>query len=109
MQSFMIFMLFFLPAEDDPFRGEDHMLARLEFKEARIVDAIQLISEISGLNTVATAEAGKKEVTLLMQEVSASQAVEVLCKVAGLWYRRDTDTQTFRVGATFVSSTGTSP
>lgn len=84
----------------DAFRGEHHMLARLDFRGATVVDAIQLISEISGLNVVATADAAKKDVTLLMQDVTAAQAVEILCKVAGLWYRRDEDTQSFRVMTT---------
>jgi len=86
--------------EDPPFRGEAHELRRLELKGAEVVDGIRLIAEISGLNIVATEEAGKKVVTLYLQDVTAGRAVETLCKVAGLWYRRDMESQTLRVMTT---------
>jgi len=82
------------------FRGEEHLLTRLEFNGAKVVDAIRLIAEISGVNIVATAEAGSQEVTLFLQNITAAQAVESVCKISGLWYRRDEDTQTFRVMTT---------
>ena len=80
--------------------GEDHQLRRIKFRDTQIVDAIRLISEISGLNVASTSEAGEKRVTLLLQNVEAGQAVETLCKVSGLWYRRDDATRTFRVMST---------
>ncbi|MFH0943742.1 MAG: type II secretory pathway, component PulD [Planctomycetota bacterium] len=84
----------------DLYPGEAHRLHRIEFRDARVVDAIRLISEISGLNVASTAEAGEKQVTLLLQNVEAGQAVETLCKVSGLWYRRDDATRTFRIMST---------
>lgn len=87
-------------AQVKPFRGEVHAIQRLELKAARVVDGIRLIAELSGLNVVSTEEAGKRSVTMFLQNVSAGRAVETLCKVAGLWYRRDEDTQTFRVMTT---------
>ncbi|MHC4972572.1 MAG: type II secretion system protein GspD [Planctomycetota bacterium] len=87
-------------AQDTPFRGETHEIRRLELKGARVVDAIRLISELSKLNVVSTQEAGEKVVTLYLQDVTAGHAVETLCKVAGLWFRRDEETQTFRVMTT---------
>jgi general secretion pathway protein D len=100
----LILLLLLLPAaagaQDAPFRGEEHRIKRLEFRGARMTDAIRLIAEISGLNVVATEEAGKATVTLYLQGLTAGTAVETLCKVAGLWYRRDEDTQTFRIMTT---------
>lgn len=87
-------------AQGKPFRGEMHEIKRLELKGAKVVDGIRLIAEISGLNVVSTEEAGKTTATLYLQDVTAGRAVETLCKVAGLWYRRDEDTQTFRVMTT---------
>ena len=92
-----------LPADDEAsglIPGEDHLLRRLELRKARVTDALRLIAEISGLNVVATAEASDREVSLLMQNITAAQGVEILCKVAGLWYLRDEDTRTFRVMTT---------
>jgi len=86
--------------EDPLFRGESHRIKRFELKSAKVVDGIRLIAEISGLNIVATEEAGQKVVTMYVQEVAAGSAVETLCKVAGLWYRRDVETETLRVMTT---------
>ncbi len=100
----LLLLLLLLPAaagaQDAPFRGEEHRIKRIEFRGARITDAVRLIAEISGLNVVATEEAGKATVTLYLQGLTAGNAVETICKVAGLWYRRDADTQTFRVMST---------
>lgn len=85
---------------EDLFRGETHAIKRLELRSAKVVDAIRLIAEISGLNVVSTEEAGNRDVTLYLQGVTAGNAVETLCKVAGLWYRRDDATQTFRIMTT---------
>ncbi|MHC4939072.1 MAG: type II secretion system protein GspD [Planctomycetota bacterium] len=87
-------------AQAKPFRGEDHAIERFELRGARVVDGVRLIAELSGLNVVSTEEAGKRPVTMFLQGVAAGRAVETLCKVAGLWYRRDEETQTFRVMTT---------
>lgn len=85
---------------DAPFTGENHKLARLELKQVKVVDAIQMVSEITGLNVVATSDAAEREISLLIQNVTAAQAIEIVCKVAGLWYNRDEDTQAYRVMTT---------
>ena len=88
------------PVFSRPFAGEEHRIRRLELRDAKVLDAIRLISEISGLNVVATSEAATHTVSLYLQDVTAGLAVETVCKVAGLWYRRDEDTNTFRVMTT---------
>jgi len=88
-------------AQPEPeLRGESAKIARLELREAQAIDAFRLVSEASGLNVVATREAGEKPVTIYLQETTAIRAVETICKVSGLWYRRDTDTGTLRVMTT---------
>lgn len=84
----------------EPLPGEECVLRRLHFRETPVVDALRLLSEVSGLNVVATTEAGKRPVTFHLQETDAGRAVETLCKVAGLWFRRDADTGTLRVMTT---------
>lgn len=83
-----------------PKNGADHEIAQVEFKETKIVDAVRLIAELSGANVVTTEAAGQKAVTLYLQQVTAREAVDTLCKVSGLWYREDAQTQTFRVMTT---------
>lgn len=80
--------------------GEEHLLKRLDLKEAQVIDAARLIAEASGLNVVATEEAGKKHVTVYLREVTARQAIETLAKVAGLWFRADSSTRAFRLMTT---------
>ncbi len=80
--------------------GEDHPLRRLELREARVFEAIRLIAEVSGLNIAATEEAREKQVSLFLQDVTAGEAVETLCKVSGLWFRRDETARALRVMTT---------
>lgn len=77
--------------------GKDHLIRRLELKQSKILDAARLLAELSGLNIVATDEAGKKEVTLYLQDVRAIDAIEMVAKVSGLWYREDEQTGTIRL------------
>ena len=64
---------------------------RIELRRGtRIDDALRLLSEVTGLNLVATPEAAKLEVTgFVLQAVSARDALEALCKTHQLWFRRD--------------------
>ena len=81
-------------------KGEKFVIPRLEFKKANVVDAMRLISELSGLNIVATQKAGEKVVTLYLQNIKAREAIDTLSKVSGLWYRKDKETGAYRVMTT---------
>ncbi len=81
-------------------RGKEHRLRRLELKQTPVADAVRLLSELSGLNIVATQEAGQKKVTLFLQNVRTIEALETIAKVAGLWYREDPQTRTIRLMTT---------
>jgi len=61
------------------------------------VDAARLVSELSGVNIVATEAAGAKTVTLFLQNVKVEKAIEVMCRVADLWYRKDQDVEIYRI------------
>lgn len=77
--------------------GPDFRIEKLEFKEAKIVDAVRILSELSGVNIVSSQKAGKEGVTLYLQDMSVRDAIDTLCKVAGLWYRFDEKTRTYRI------------
>ncbi|MBV1883674.1 MAG: hypothetical protein KUG82_18690 [Pseudomonadales bacterium] len=72
-------------------------LAQLEFKGAKLIDAIRIMSELSGVNIVATQEAMDIEVTMYLQNVTVREAIDTLCKINGLWYREDPTTRSFRI------------
>ncbi len=81
-------------------RGKDYVIERLRLRETRVLDAIELIGETSGLNIVATDEAAQRTVTFSVRNIRAIDAVETLAKVSGLWYREDEKTGTIRVMTT---------
>jgi general secretion pathway protein D len=72
-------------------------LVRLEFRDAKVVDVLRLLAEVSPLNIVASDAAGKKTVSLYLQNVTARAALETICKASGLWFREDPASRTIRV------------
>jgi general secretion pathway protein D len=80
--------------------GADAVISRLEFREAKIVDVIRALADMSGLNIVATKEAGKKDVTVFLQNISVKNALDTISKTAGLWYRHDRSSNTYRIMTT---------
>jgi general secretion pathway protein D len=72
----------------------------MEFRDAQISDVVRVIAEASGLNVVATNEAAAKRVTLYLHDVSPRQALELVSKVAGLWYRHDKKADIYRIMTT---------
>ncbi len=72
-------------------------ISSLEFSEARVIDAVRIISELSGTNIVATEEAGNKTASLFLKNVSVRDALDSLCRVSGLWFRYNKATRTYLV------------
>ncbi len=80
--------------------GKNQVITRLELNESTILDAARLVSEISGVNVVATKEAGATQVSVFLRHVKAIDAIETICKVAGLWYREENDIGLVRIMTT---------
>ncbi len=78
----------------------DTRLGGVEFKQARVRDAIRVISEQSGVNIVATKEAADKEVTFFIRDLTVDQALDSMCRVTGLWYRFNEKTGVYLVMTT---------
>ncbi len=70
---------------------------KIEFKSAKVVEAIRIIAEVSETNIVATSEAAERRITLFLKNVSVKHIIESLCKVSGLWYRFDKVSNTYRI------------
>ncbi len=80
------------PAAAQEAAAPDPLDARVEtvdFREARLEDALRLLSEEAGVNLVPSQEAGQRSVSLFLQDVSVRQAIEALALTYGLWYRED--------------------
>ena len=59
----------------------------VEFKDADVRDAARILSTLTGTNVVVTAAAGRKKVDLLLQNTRLKDAIDMLTRVTGLWYR----------------------
>lgn len=81
-------------------KGETIMIGKLDFRQSRVSDIIRALADVSGMNIVATEEASKKEISLFLQEVSVKDAIELMSKSAGLWYRQDKNSNSFRIMTT---------
>ncbi len=67
-------------------------LGTIEFNDALLSDAIRIIAEQSGVNIVATQEAGDKLVSVYIQNTTVKDVVDSISRVAGLWYRYNEET-----------------
>jgi len=65
----------------------------IEFKQAKVQDAVGLLSEIADINIAVTQEASQHVVTFRMKTTSAKGIIDTMARVSGLWYRymRTTD------------------
>jgi hypothetical protein len=79
-----LLMLFAASAGAKPFEIQE-----LEFKNSRVTDIIRVLSEDAQVNIIATPEAGGKEVTVFLKKVTLEEAIRSICRISGLWYRRD--------------------
>ena len=80
--------------------GAGAIITKQEIREAKMVDVIRALADMSGLNIVATKEAGAKEVTVFLQRISVRDALDTISKNAGLWYRHDRTSNTYRIMTT---------
>ena len=76
------------------------ILDSVEFKGTEVRVAVRLIAEQSNMNIVVTNEAKNHRISLYLTNVSAEKALAALCKIAGLWYRKDISSQVYRVMTT---------
>ena len=66
-------------------------LGTVEFKSATVGDAARVISELAEVNIVVTEEAKDKTVSLYLKRATVESVVDSLCRVSGLWYRKNSE------------------
>ena len=76
------------------------ILDSVELKGTEVRVAVRLIAEQSNMNIVVTNAAQNHRISLYLTNISAEQALAALCKIAGLWYRKDNSSQVYRVMTT---------
>ncbi len=75
----------------------ENILQEIEFKDAKLIDAMRIISELSNNNIVVTPAASDAKVTVFLRNIEVKHAIETICRVNDLWYRNDIVTNTFRI------------
>ena len=94
---FSICLLMLVAVTVAAYSEEGPILREIEFKGAEIIDAMRIISELSDVNIVVTPEARNNNVTLFLRNISVKQAIETICRVNNLWYRKEANTNTYRI------------
>jgi general secretion pathway protein D len=61
----------------------------IDLRQVPLADAARILAEASGLNVVASVEAGKTPVSLYLTNVEPRSAIEALCRSHNLWFRDD--------------------
>ncbi|MCC6737828.1 MAG: type II secretion system protein GspD [Planctomycetia bacterium] len=69
----------------------------VSFSDSSVGDAARLLTDVSGYNVVATQEAAKSKVSLMLRDVTVKTAVETVCGLASLWYRDDPAARVLRI------------
>jgi len=80
--------------------SQNFHIQKLEFKKAKLIDVMRTISEISDINIVPTQEAGEKDVTIYLRNVTVHEAIDTISRSNGLWYRQDKISKAYRVMTT---------
>ncbi len=83
-----------------PATGENAVISKLEFKNANMIDVARALGDMSGLNIVTTEAAAKKNVTVYLQNISVKNALDIISKNSGLWYRYDKTAKNYRIMTT---------
>ena len=61
----------------------------VEFRDVKLLDVLNMLSEQTGINMVASNEAAKTPVSMTLRNVPVKLAVETLCKAHSLWFKDD--------------------
>lgn len=77
--------------------GQPGDISYAQFRELPLLDALQMLSDQTGLNFSSSAEANKILVNAMLRNVPATSVVEELCKSYGLWFKRDERTGITRI------------
>lgn len=79
-------------------KGE--VIEKLEFRQSRLNEVVRFLSDYTGMNIVTTPDASATPIDVYLQNVTVRQAIEMIAKSNGLWYREEPDNNAFRLMTT---------
>ena len=83
------------PSADDATAPAKRSIESLELKDAKVLDAARILSELTSVNIFATREAGEREVSIFLRDAEVEDAIDGLARVGGLWYRYNKKTKAY--------------
>lgn len=86
-----------LPAELPMLPHGGTVLNLVQFDDIPLSEAMRLFAEQSQLNVITSAEAGKTRITVYLKNVTALDALEVIVKANGLFYRIEENSGIVRI------------
>ncbi len=82
---------------DAPVDPPSEFITYLESDKVPLNTLLRLVSDRSGVNISASDATASKSVTIFLRNVTASAAVEEICRATGLWFRREPTSSLIRV------------
>lgn len=89
-----------LSANKTAIAKDNALIGKLDFRQTKLGDVIRALSDVSGVNIVATEAASKKDISILLQNITVKEALELVCKTSNLWFRQDKSGGSYRVMTT---------
>jgi general secretion pathway protein D len=75
----------------------DKKISEIEFVGSPLSDVVRTLSELTDSNVIATSEATQAMVTIHLKNVTIESAIKSISRINDLWYRYDSDTDTYRI------------
>ena len=73
------------------FASTSTQLEKIEFQDAPLIEVVKVLTDLSGSNIIATPMAGAVNVNIFLNNISIHEAIESICRINDLWYRKDTN------------------
>jgi general secretion pathway protein D len=86
MKHFFFLALSLLPLTT---HAQTSRMELIDLRQVPLSEAARILAEASGLNVVASVEAGRTPVSLYLTNVEPRSAIEALCRSHNLWFRDD--------------------
>ncbi len=80
-----------------PTNTQAEFIRHLEATDVPLDMLLRLISDQSGVNISSSDATAKKNVSIFLRNVTAETSVEEICRTAGLWFRRESNSGVLRV------------
>jgi len=82
------------PAKAPP-RPATGVIGDIQLTRVRLEDVARLLSQVGQANVVVTSEVFDKVVSIYLRNARVEDMVRNVCRAAGVWYRKDADSDTY--------------